>query len=112
MGATVLPDDVPFPARRRAFWACRTDRARAAMDRGLPIPGCGRRGGYGWHRSFAFVGDNRAASAIEADLANDLDMLESRHMAHLRKARLTDGWDGPSRSCERSWKDQRSTRWK
>lgn len=112
MGSVVVPDDIPWPERRRAFWASRADRTRAAMDRGLPIPGCGRRGSYRWHRRFAFIGDNRAASAIEADLAGDLDMLETRHMAHLRKARLADGWDGPNRSCERCWKDQRSTRWK
>ena len=112
MGATVVPDDVPWPIRGRAWWASRADRTRAAMDRGLPIPGCGRRGNYRWHRRISHHGDNRAASAVEADLVNDLHMLESRQLASFRKARLLDGRDGPHRSIERCWKDQRSTRWK
>lgn len=112
LGATVSPEDVPWPTPRRASWARRGELVRLAAERGLPIPGSGGRGSYRWHRRIAFHGDNRAASAIENDLAGELDMLESRHLGALRKARLVDGWDAGDRSCERSWKDHRATRWK
>jgi hypothetical protein len=111
-GAVVDPDDIPYPPRRKAFWARGKERARIAEAAGVAIPGTGRSHGYRYHRRFAYMGDNRAAAAIAADLTVGLDQLERRHLASLRQPRLVDGWDGPNRCTERCWKDQRRTQWR
>ena len=112
-GDAVDPGDLPQPIRRRPWWTTRSEAARAAAERGLPIPGTSGRRSYRWSwRSFDM---NIAARAADAALDDDLAEwgVEEFKAGRRRHRKLPQVWDDVShRHYDRNWKRSRRTRWK
>lgn len=100
-------------ARYHADRLCRLGRKRYDPSdfRLRPVPGTGRRGGWGrWLRRMRTTQERRAAEAI----AHDEDCIEVKVKARARRnfSNLVNAWDDVPRGCERSWKRVRRTQWK
>jgi len=113
-GDTVLHEDLPrSDAPRRGWLRRRIMEAREAADRGLPIPGTGRRGRYS--RGYRAYRTNIAMRAAEAALADDLEAWGVPHarVGRSRAYDLPQVWDDvPWRADRRSWKHYRPSQWR
>lgn len=112
-GRTVLHEDLPRQERRPGWYGRRIATARAAAEKGLPIPGTGKSRRYSsGYRSFRV---NTAMRAAEAGLAGDLDDwgVSHMHVGRTRRHDLPQVWDDVAyRWKRRSWKDTRATQWR
>ena len=114
-GATVLHEDLPrTDAPRHGWLRRRLLEAREAAERGLPIPGTGRRRRYSsGYRGFRRNATMRAAeSGLTADLRDW--GVEGVHVGRTRTHLLPRVWDDvPYRSGRRGgWKEHRATQWR
>lgn len=112
-GRIVQHAELPDFERGVGWMGRRLRLAQAAAERGLPIPGSGKRRRYGaGYRLFRI---NTAARAAEAALSTDLKDWGVSHMkvGRVRTHLLPQIWDDvPWRSNRRCWKDNRRTRWR
>lgn len=112
-GAPVDPYDLPGRRRRSSWWASRAEKARAAAERGLPIPGTGNRrsGRWSW-RSYKMNVKARAEdAALEADMKEwGVEEFNVRRRRHCKLPQVFD--DVGHRHYDRNWKRSRRTRWK
>ncbi len=114
-GAEIVSRDIPDEPRGRATsWERRLKEIRDAAERGLPIPGKGRKGRRGsrgpYRRTAPYIGERRDGAAFARDLAEE--GLYSRMVMRLRKVGPVPWEDGEWRKTERGWKNQRMTKWK
>lgn len=111
-GAIVDHADLPPKAYPKAgWWNRRQLTAQAAAERGLPIPGTGHaRGGRAKRRQSAYVGERRDFCAFAQELAEE--GLQDRMIMRLRHVGPAPYDEGTWRITERSWKNQRRTKWK
>jgi hypothetical protein len=111
-GRIVEGRDIPDAKRATdGWWNRRRTAARAAAERGLPIPETGRKGRRGPFRRVApYVGELRDFQAFAAELADC--GLQDRMVVRLRNVGPAPYEDGIWRKTERNWKTQRTTRWK
>lgn len=113
-GAVVLHEDLPrTDAPRRSWLRRRVIDARAAAERGLPIPGTGK--GHRYSRGYRGFRVNIAMRAAEAALADDLDDwgVANARVGRARSHRLPHVWDDVAYRYKcASWKDHRTTQWR
>jgi hypothetical protein len=112
-GRVVHGAELPDFDRGVGWYGRRLRLAQEAADRGLPIPGSGKRSRY--RRGFRAFRINTAMRAAEAGLAADLDEwgVSHMHVGRTRSHLLPQVCDDVQwRSNRRCWKDTRSTRWR
>lgn len=110
LGRIVHAEDLPTAPRAAiGWWNRRLLAARAAADRGLPIPGTGRHKGTAYRRTAPYIGEKRDMAAFAAELAEE--GLADRMIVRLRNVGPVPYEDGAWRRTQRCWKKQRRTKW-
>lgn len=114
-GRIVEGRDIPdLPRATIGWWNRRQVAARAAGERGLPIPETGRKGRKGrrgpYRRVGPYVGERRDGAAFARDLAEE--GLLGRMIVRLRKVGPVPYEDGEWRKTEHGWKNHRRTQYR